>query len=301
MPATKGTTSLGYVNRNQQGVVARTDLQGTDHLQYVYELSCSRRGHHYGANGSDIRQRKCPEGQGGAPGLAYWGESAEVGLVAATGRALADAGTGAIAFAPSEGLTLPLGLRGLQDATRGGTVAEGRESSKAGVSRPPLDEVLVVQANLPQPGWDRSADRDSGGDWLVGFSRDFRANLTKLDAKLLGRVLRAIVELARDPVTPLGDTIKPLKGELAGSWRYRIGDYRLVYHPDVDMRRVVLVDLAARGAIYEQIAPIASRNQITQWPTDDSPHNGLLPFLAHPGLLHFPRLAALLPVVRPRA
>ncbi|MGA3162064.1 MAG: hypothetical protein ABSC77_12680 [Terracidiphilus sp.] len=65
------TTSIGYVNRNGQVVVRNTGLLGTDHGQSVYQLGCSLCGHVYGANGSDIHLRKCPEHQGGAPGLPY--------------------------------------------------------------------------------------------------------------------------------------------------------------------------------------------------------------------------------------
>ena len=65
----KGTTEPGYRNRNGQVVVRRTDLAGTDHSQYVYVLRCEACGYEYGANGSDIFQRRCPNCQGGAPGL----------------------------------------------------------------------------------------------------------------------------------------------------------------------------------------------------------------------------------------
>lgn len=65
------TTCTGYVNRNGQVVVRNTRRAGTDHGQYVYQLGCSLCGHVYGANGSDIFQRKCPKCQGGQPGLDF--------------------------------------------------------------------------------------------------------------------------------------------------------------------------------------------------------------------------------------
>jgi hypothetical protein len=61
----KGTTEPGYRNRNGQVVIRPTHLAGTDHYQYVYVLRCGECGHEYGANGSDIFQRKCPNCQGG--------------------------------------------------------------------------------------------------------------------------------------------------------------------------------------------------------------------------------------------
>ena len=66
-----GTTEPGYRNRNGQTVVRRTDIPGNDHNQVVYELECGACGHRYGANGSDIWQRKCPKCGGGMPGLDY--------------------------------------------------------------------------------------------------------------------------------------------------------------------------------------------------------------------------------------
>ena len=65
----KGTTRPGYRNRNDQVVVRRTETPGNDHNQVVYELECGGCGQRYGANGSDIWQRKCPGCGGGQPGL----------------------------------------------------------------------------------------------------------------------------------------------------------------------------------------------------------------------------------------
>ena len=65
------TTRIGYVNRNRQRVVRATNVAGTDHLQLIYVLRCEECGHEYGANGSDIFQRRCPQHQKGRPGLEY--------------------------------------------------------------------------------------------------------------------------------------------------------------------------------------------------------------------------------------
>ncbi|MHB1344374.1 MAG: DUF429 domain-containing protein [Thermoleophilia bacterium] len=65
------TTQPGYRNRNGQVVLRGTDIPGTDHCQYVYVLQCGMCEAEYGANGSDVWQRKCPTCQGGRPGLDY--------------------------------------------------------------------------------------------------------------------------------------------------------------------------------------------------------------------------------------
>jgi hypothetical protein len=67
----RGTTEIGYRNRNGQTVMRSTDLPGNDHVQKIYVLSCDNCSTHYGANGSDLWQRKCPKCQDGMPGLPY--------------------------------------------------------------------------------------------------------------------------------------------------------------------------------------------------------------------------------------
>lgn len=66
---TRATIETGFVNPNGQVTIRNTGLPGTDHNQYVYQIACSRCGEIYGANGSDIFERKCPNCQEGVPGL----------------------------------------------------------------------------------------------------------------------------------------------------------------------------------------------------------------------------------------
>lgn len=63
------STIPGFVNRNHQEVLRKTDRPGTDHNQVVYEVRCLVCGHDYGANGSDLHLRRCPECQQGKSGL----------------------------------------------------------------------------------------------------------------------------------------------------------------------------------------------------------------------------------------
>ena len=72
----KETTKIGYVNCNQQKNLGRTHppRTGSDHLQYVYVMLCLNCGKLYGANGSDIFERKCPSCQNGAEGLPLYSD-----------------------------------------------------------------------------------------------------------------------------------------------------------------------------------------------------------------------------------
>ena len=63
----KGTTDSGYENPNGQVVVRNTGERGMT-LASMYELRCKHCGDAYGANGSDIHERKCPNVREAAQG-----------------------------------------------------------------------------------------------------------------------------------------------------------------------------------------------------------------------------------------
>lgn len=66
------TTAIGFVNDNHQRCHGTLGVKGTDHMQLAYRLECLLCGFVYGANGSDIHERKCPSCQAGAKGIRYW-------------------------------------------------------------------------------------------------------------------------------------------------------------------------------------------------------------------------------------
>ena len=69
----KPTTQIGYVNGNNQRCEGHRGVHGTDHNSFAYKMVCQDPdcGHVYGANGTDVWQRKCPNHQGGEPGINF--------------------------------------------------------------------------------------------------------------------------------------------------------------------------------------------------------------------------------------
>lgn len=87
--------------------------------------------------------------------------------------------------------------------------------------------------------------------WYIAMTDEFIKAIQTIDRKLQGRILESITHLSQAPMDSLGDTVKPLTGELKGLWRYRLGDFRLIYRPNPTERTIVLVALAARGGAYQ--------------------------------------------------
>ncbi|EQB10250.1 type II toxin-antitoxin system RelE family toxin [Novosphingobium lindaniclasticum] len=85
--------------------------------------------------------------------------------------------------------------------------------------------------------------------WRIELSTSAEKSLSKLDRQTAKRIitfLRERVAAGEDPRA----SGKALSGPLAGRWRYRVGDYRIVCEIE-DGRLVVLVlTVGHRSAIY---------------------------------------------------
>jgi mRNA interferase RelE/StbE len=85
--------------------------------------------------------------------------------------------------------------------------------------------------------------------YVVELSREAERFLNRCEAAVAGKLARCFEALERNPRS--GNNIKPLKGELAGAYRYRVGDYRVVYTIDDEVVRVFIITIAHRRDVYE--------------------------------------------------
>ena len=81
------TVKIGYTNRNEQRCCGTLGVPGSDENAYAYKLECTLCGFVYGANGGDVFERKCPNCQGGMPGIRFWlvARKVSVGTAGANG------------------------------------------------------------------------------------------------------------------------------------------------------------------------------------------------------------------------
>jgi mRNA-degrading endonuclease RelE of RelBE toxin-antitoxin system len=146
----------------------------------------------------------------------------------------------------------------------GENITYGHFSSKCIYLTQPADRADEKSITLQSPRILRSlsfsGDSRSSGEynskhtfppWLIGYSQDFKKKTERLDQNLKGRIFSALGKITENATTILGDTVKPLSGELSGHWRYRIGDFRLIYYPDLKYGTVTLIDFGPRGDIYD--------------------------------------------------
>jgi mRNA interferase RelE/StbE len=69
------------------------------------------------------------------------------------------------------------------------------------------------------------------------------------DPALAKKIARCLQQLEQTP--RLHPNIKALKGDYSGYYRYRIGDYRVVYSIEDELVRVLVIVIAHRSEVYE--------------------------------------------------
>ena len=115
---------------------------------------------------------------------------------------------------------------------------------------PSFYQKLNIPTFLRRRG-DKRGDKRGDPKWYIGMTAEFMKTLGKIDKNLRARILEALAQISTAPVTPVGNTINPLSKNKKGMWRYRIGDYRLIYQPDENSKHILLLTFTARGNAYE--------------------------------------------------
>jgi len=92
--------------------------------------------------------------------------------------------------------------------------------------------------------------KQPGPVWTVEFDDRARRELRKLDPKVQQDILRYLRERIAGSSDPR-QFGKPLRMNLAGLWRYRVGDYRLICRFEEDRLVVFVIKVAHRREVYE--------------------------------------------------
>lgn len=83
----------------------------------------------------------------------------------------------------------------------------------------------------------------------IEFRKRAKKDLAKLDKQVQGRIIKWLSKIKE-----IGDpyyNAKPLTGSFKGFWRYRIGDYRVMYYVDKNnILTIVVVRVFPRGIDY---------------------------------------------------
>jgi len=85
--------------------------------------------------------------------------------------------------------------------------------------------------------------------YKLELSQEAQRFYERCDKPIAKKLARCFQSLEKDPRQ--GNNIKPLKGKFAGSYRYRLGDLRVVYTIHDSAVTVFVITIAKRSDIYE--------------------------------------------------
>jgi len=82
----------------------------------------------------------------------------------------------------------------------------------------------------------------------VVLSAEAQEIYASADQALAKKLARCFEQLEQSP--RYHPNIKPLKGDFAGYYRYRIGDYRVIYLVDDETNQILVNTIAHRREVY---------------------------------------------------
>ena len=89
--------------------------------------------------------------------------------------------------------------------------------------------------------------------YTVIIQNSARKALKNLDIQVRNRIVEWIEKNLKDCTNPRFQG-KTLKGKLAGKWRYRVGDYRIIADIQDDKVVIFVIDVDKRNDIYRKFA-----------------------------------------------
>ena len=86
--------------------------------------------------------------------------------------------------------------------------------------------------------------------WKIEIDKGVQRSMKKLDRHVDKRIIAKLREISQleDPRS----TGKALVGNLAGLWRYRVGDYQIVCDIEDEVLLILGVDVAHRSKVYKR-------------------------------------------------
>lgn len=88
--------------------------------------------------------------------------------------------------------------------------------------------------------------------WQIEFDSEAEDDLGKLDREIQRRIIRYL----RDRIATTNDPRRfgaPLRRELSGLWKYRVGDYRIICRIEAKKLVVYVIRIGHRREIYKAL------------------------------------------------
>ncbi len=84
------------------------------------------------------------------------------------------------------------------------------------------------------------------GSYEIRWKKSAISDLRRIERQFVGRIIRAVDDLATNPYTTHSKKLKTTEH----IYRLRVGDYRVVYHLDTNVRVITIYHVRHRKDVY---------------------------------------------------
>ena len=92
-------------------------------------------------------------------------------------------------------------------------------------------------------------DSQTYKNWRIVFDAGALKDLERLDFQVQAKITRFLRRIASGEVPPHLQR-KPLQGKYKGLFRYRVGDYPIIFKPDETLRVMLILEIGHRKEVY---------------------------------------------------
>ena len=86
--------------------------------------------------------------------------------------------------------------------------------------------------------------------WKIEVKPTAEKSYLKLDKKTRKRIKRSLLELEKSDNPLMHPNVRPLIGKLRGDYRLRVGDWRVLFTPEKDIKIMHVYAILPRGDAY---------------------------------------------------
>ena len=110
---------------------------------------------------------------------------------------------------------------------------------------PPVDLEKYIQQ--------KKNEKKYSSSWEILVSGPFKKAFKKLAREVQNEVLPSVEAILLNPMNSSVGRCKPLSHDKKGLWRYRVGDYRVLYSPLKNRNLIIFIDVTTRDKVYRSI------------------------------------------------
>ena len=110
---------------------------------------------------------------------------------------------------------------------------------------PPVDFEKYLQK--------KKNEKTYSSSWEILVSGPFKKAFRKLAREVQNELLPSLEAILLNPLNSSLGKCKPLSHDKKGLWRYRVGDYRVLYSPLKNRNLIIFIDVTTRDKVYRSI------------------------------------------------